>query len=245
MRAKYIFENFDTQEDKERYSKFFSKQELDKMTDLKDYENNFRYGAYHGKDSVDLNDKIHNAMYPENFDAIGAKEIMYKIMLKEIPQLKTFKVNENHFQSKVHYLNLQKEVHINKKLDDDYSIKINLWLTYIAKEDELMDYRENTFKFLFTPNITVTRTSIGLHELDKNEDILKNIDNDKELNKFMNTLSKKLYGSPDKDDSLINKNLSISIDNISIEDFKEILILVKQNLEIFNKYIKRKYGISI
>jgi len=265
MKARYIFEQFDSPEDREKFKNSFSKADLAKMVDLKDYQNKFSYGNYRGKDSADLNQKITDVMYGD-FDAIGFTEMAYKIIIKEIPQLKSFIINDEHFESKTHYLNLQKEIPLHdKNLDDEYSVKVNIWLAYNTKDDDILDYKENTFHFLFTPSIVVTRTSIGLHNLpdtDKKgpafgdmktckncsgeEEInWDDVDNDKALDNLMGRLNKILGGRPDKEDEHFYNKLKIKIDNITIQDLPSILPELKKNLFFFNKYVSNKYGVSI
>jgi hypothetical protein len=257
MRAKLVKENFDSQEAKEKFGKIFSKDDLAKMADLKPYKNKFSYGAYHGEDSSNLNVLLNQAEFGE-FDEIGFIETAYDILINKIPALKSFKVNDQHFESKTHFLNLQKEIPIkDESLDDDYSVKVNIWLTYITKNDRDLNYKKHTLKFLFSPNITVSRTSIGMGELGKigKKDPLmdgsldkidwENIDNDKELDNVMDKIQKALYGTIDDEDKYFRKKLEISKKNLSVQGFVKLIPQLEENLKFFANYVKKKYNVSI
>jgi len=244
MKAKFIFEAHDSVELQRDYP--MSNNALKNFVKLKDH-NRFEYGRYDGKGSLELNNKIANALFPEDFDAYAAAEIAYKIIINYIPELKSFKLNTDHFQSKTHYLNLRKELPIKeKKLNDEYSVKIDLWITYFVKDDEIMDEKTNSFKLLFSPKITTSRTSVNPFNVSSDEfEEIGDINNNEEVENLMGKLSNLLDGTPDNEDKKYNENLKISSSNLSIEDIKQILPEIKKNLNLFNSYIKYKYEISL
>lgn len=255
MRAKLVFEQFDSPEAKSKFSKFISKDELKKFADIQRNKNEFRSGFYHGKDSADLNDKINQAMWgSKDRDAIGLAEVAYRMLVDEIPELKKYKVNDLGSDG-VHALNLKNKVQLpdeKGKMDDDYSAEVNLWITYFPKEDDLLDYEEGTFKFMLAPKITTSRVSIGLHDMGKADggesgmkDLEKALDSEEGFDRFMGRLGKLLGGSPDREDEYFNKKLLISDKNLTLDQFLEKIPEIKKKLTFFNKYVENKYGVSV
>lgn len=243
---KYLktFEQYDSEELRGKIGDTFNKDALKDLVKLEPYKNKFNYGSYHGKDSGYLNDLIYNAMHGK-IDTTGMIEEIYKLLLKEIPEFRTYKIEKEHFEDNNFFLNLKKEIPIKKsKLDDEYSIKINLWIKYHTKNDDIFSYEEDKILVLFVPDITVTRTSYPLYKNDKNND-LGEIESDNGMDNFINKLQKKLYGKPDKEDMEFIKKFEINKDNLTLGNFLKLLPTIKNNLKDFSHYVNYKYDILI
>lgn len=253
MKAKFVFEQFDDPELKKRVGHIFTKKELADLAKNEPYKNKFQTGAYHGRDSAELNKKISQATTTyKDKDAIGLTEIAYRLLTDEIPGIKKYKVNDLGTNN-VHALHLKNTVKLpGEKLDDDYSAKVDIWITYYPEEDDILEYEKDKFKFLMAPKITTSRVGVGLHELpaiDKGEEGMKDLENalesEENFDKFMSRLSKVLGGSPDKEDEYFNKKSYMSVRNITLDEFLELIPEIENKLRFFNKYVQNKYGVTV
>lgn len=254
-------EQFDSPEGKEKWGDI-SQDDLKGFANLEPFKNKFEYGAYMGKDSAILNQHLYDAASGE-YDSIGFVEGIYRVLTKEIPGLKTFIVNTQHFQSKTHYLNLKKTVPIyGQNLSDEFSAQANIWVTYNTKDDDILDYQEDRLNLLVTTNVTTTRTSVSLADMpdkDKEGPAFKDVaikmsgeeidwksaESQESLNNLMDRLSNLLYGSPDKEDEHFYSKLKISKNNLTVDELVNTIPQIEKNLKFFDNYVQRKYEVSI
>lgn len=223
-----------------------SHEELKKMVAM-GYEHSFEPGKWHGKNSADLNIAIGNNTYNSNkFDKFGILDVLYKKILKSIPDLNKFKLVSDGFDNDKKF-SFNREIILDvPNLDDNYSIKINLWFNYKFKDDDVFeDEKANTINLLFVPSITTTRTSIGLEEIGGIELNSANDISDDEVTRVFYKLDKALYGSPDKEDDELKRKFKVSRTGISIDELVKTLPEIKDKLGKFSIFIKGKYGIDI
>jgi len=238
---KYIksFEYFDTEELKGKGLP----PDFKKMVELEPYKNKFEYGLYAGN-SFDLNNAI-NHIEHNRYDRHGILEYLYKILIKEIPEVKTFVLNEyNTYEYEV--LNFRKnKIIVFPGLDDDYSTKIEFSIKVHMLDDEILEYEKDKFKLFFSPSITTTRISANMADLGGIKST-KRFDgsveiSDEECDNVLKKLDKLLYGKPDKEDAYFSKVFKISENNLTVEELVKLIPKIKENLYKFKNYIKNKY----
>jgi hypothetical protein len=244
---KYLkkFENFDTEELKNRVGDKFDKDLLKDLVDIELFKNKFNYGGYHGVDSGYLNDLLHQAKYGK-LDSYNLIEELYKVLIKEIPEFKQFGVNKyKSIDEQTFSLSLNHEVEIkNENLDNNYSVKINLYIAYHLKSDEIFNYKKDKIQVLFSTKILPTKQGGNLFDIITPKQ-LNSIDNDKGLVDVMNTLQHKIYGSPDKDDKINDELYTISRNNLTIESFIKLIPKLKENLINYINIVENKYDVKI
>lgn len=243
--------------DSEESKKKISKDELKKMVAM-DYEHSFEPGKWHGKNSADLNIGINDLKYGPKytkFDRHGILDVMYKKAINIVPELKKFTLQEGNLKGERAFV-FNREVILNvDNLDDNYSIKMNLWVDYYFTDDDIFDDRkEGTISVLFAPQITTTRISAGLEDIGGIKTTKKcdggscedGIDiSDDEVTRVMFKLDKLLSGAPDKEDKEKRKEFYLSKDGLSMEGYENTLREVRNILKRFETYVYGKYGIKI
>ncbi len=238
--------------DSEESKKEISKDELKKMVSM-DFDHAYSKYNYMGENPAELNRKTREYTYGDShtkFDRYAILDEIYKKSIKIIPELKKFKFKEGHLKGQKAFV-FNREIILNvPNLDDNYSIKINVWVDYNFKDDDIFDEsKEGTINLLFYPDITTTRTSIGLEDIGgvkttKKDDGSADID-DEEIGRVMFTLNKALYGAPDGEDDKLRRKFKISKKGISMDEFRKSMLEIKQKLKDFENYIYAKYGIKI
>jgi len=276
MKAKFIFEQFDNPETKEKFKNIFSKSDLADLAKLKPHQNKFSYGGYHGKDSADLNKVINQratSWGAKELDTQAIAEVAYRLLTKDMPFLKDWKLKEGSAENPAHYLNVQKEVPIpdpEDKLDRPWQAEVNIWVVYFAKPDEIMEEDEGKLKVLVSMQIRSQEKGGLLWDIGKNskkwgnkktefkptkkkggcaegecEIDFNDAENEKQMDDLMDKLQDMMYGQPDKQDEKISKDLKIYERNITLEEFNDLLPKIEKNLKNFNNFLKYKYEISI
>ncbi len=219
-----------------------SPEELKKMVAM-DFEHGHEPGKWVGKNSADLNVGMHDYKYGK-FDRYGILDELHKNITQAIPEIKDkFKLNTDDIDSEEKF-SYNMEIPLDYPgLDDDYSIKMNLYIGYNFKDDEIFEEElEGTINLLFSTQIITTRTSIGAEGLGG---FNKDADEDKEIDRAHKSLQKALYGTPDDEDKRVSSSYEISENGLSLNKFKSILPKVRENLHEFVKYVDYKYGIKI
>jgi hypothetical protein len=218
----------------------FSPAELKDMAKLEPNKNKFEKGAYHGKASGDLNTSIDFARYSKN-EFYGMVESLYKVTMQNIPEFKNFKQRE-HSNEPLLEMNIEKNTKLEGVGDDDYSVKIALHAAWRDKSDKLMDEHKGDIWVLFSPNITVTRTSFDLHDLDQQKKRRAGTD----MEGLVGDLQKMGYGNPDEEDKYYYTKLQIDTTVKSIDEYVKIVLpKVRKNLIEFAQYCKNKYQINV
>lgn len=227
-----------------------SPEELKKMTAM-DFEHSYEPGKWVGKNSADLNIGISNYKYSDKvtkFNRYGILDVLHNKIIKAIPDIVKFKLNTDGLDSE-RKLSYNREIILDvPNMDDDYSIKMNLWIEYIFSEDDILGYKENTIRLLFYPEITTTRVSVDLNDIggiksvgaDNGVDI-----SDDEVSRVLFKLNNLLDGAPDEEDINKRKEFYIDKSNLSLDEFEKALSQVKNSLNRFSSYIYGKYGIKI
>ena len=238
-------EQFDSPDAKKRFGSI-PQAEINKIVDIQPYKNQFNSNTYQGNMGGDLHDLIDNTMHAnKDSDAYASIEFLYRTLIKEIPEFKSFKIETTHMESKTHYLMLVNNIQIkDKTLNDDYSVKVQLWIKYHVKSDKYLDYKKDRIYLLFAPQITVTRTGIGMRDIGTvfppNGEV-----NDNFVDDFLGKTNKLLYGSPDDEDDYMEEKYKLSYKNLQLDTFNKILPILRTKLFEFNKYVKNKYNISV
>jgi hypothetical protein len=229
----FVNENYDSPTDREHN---ITNDELNRMVDLDTFGNKFEYGFYNGKNSADLNNLLNKVRFNE-VDEYGLLEAIYGYLIKEVPFFKKFKIN-NSFEHKTFDLHLSYDTKIKKELDDDYSVKIDLNLTYHKNDDDIFDYKKDKFNIWLFQTIKPTRTSI---------DLSKEIPNftNKDTGDLVDIIQKMGYGTPDTEDKYANEKYKLMLDNLTIEEFVKNIPKIKTKIAEFSKYVYSKYDIKL
>lgn len=214
-----------------------SDDEIRNMTHIEPYKNQFDSNFFDGQNARELHDLIHKVKYNE--DSVNAAvEYIYRYLIQEIPFFEEFEKNVG-FDSELFKLNLSYEDEIKKDLDDQYSVRIEFHIKYHKTNDDIMDYEKDRVNIWMFPNIKTSRKSLDLA-------------NDKDINLDPNNLDgaidiiqKKLYGTPDKQDELLNKQFKYMKDNIHINDFDKCIPEIKKKIKDFANYVYAKYDVKI
>ncbi len=277
MRAKFVFEQFDDPDLQKRVSKHFPKDVLKDLVKNEPHKTRYETGSYHGKDSGDLNNLVNQAMtkrgkYVET-DAQGTNEVIYRLLTKEIPFLKDWKVKAGGSigDNPVHHLNIQKEIPIpdpNDELDRPFQAEANIWVTFFAVDDEILEEDEGKLKLLLSLQVRGQEKGGLMWDIGKDskkwraretkfkpkkgecdgEDCgvdFEEAHNEEELDNLMNKMQDIMYGQPDEQDTKISKEVAISERNISLEELNEIIPEIKTSIEYYNNFLKAKYDIAL
>ena len=218
----------------------FSPAELKNMARLDPNKNKFEKGSYHGKASGDLNTSIDFARYSKN-EFYGMVEELYKATMQNVPEFKNFKQRE-HSNEPLLEMNIERNTKLEGVGDDDYSVKIAMHAAWRDKNDKLMDEHKGDIWVLFTPDITVTRTSFDLKDLEQKKKRRAGTD----MEGLMGDLQKKGYGNPDDEDKYYFEKLKVDMTVKSIDEYVKIVLpKVRKNLIEFAKYCKNKYQVNV
>lgn len=234
------FENYDMPELKNVIT---DKEYKDLTTnELIPYKNKVIPDFYHGSASgvSVLNDEIDNLLKKESGSIYGISEALYKKLLKEIPEFKTFKI-KNIVENDKFGIHLIKNT---KLKETKFDAEINLWIYYHRKTDNLLDYKKGEIRLLYTCGLRPTLKSINLTDDDSFKKAVQS-NSDKNINNLIDSIQNKLYGHPDKEDEYLYKKLEISNNNLTIESFVKKLPKIKYNLDYFKNYIANKYNLTI
>ena len=218
----------------------FSPAELKNMARLDPNKNKFEKGTYHSKASGDLNTSIDFARYSKN-EFYGMVEELYKATMQNVPEFKNFKQRE-HSNEPLLEMNIERNTKLEGVGDDDYSVKIAMHAAWRDKNDKLMDEHKGDIWVLFTPDITVTRTSFDLKDLEQKKKRRAGTD----MEGLMGDLQKKGYGNPDDEDKYYFEKLKVDMTVKSIDEYVKIVLpKVRKNLIEFAKYCKNKYQVNV
>lgn len=244
--------------DSEESKKKISKEELKKMVAM-DWEHSHEPGKFVGKNSVDLNFGISDLKYgPKHtkFDRHGILDVMYNKAIKIVPELEEFTLRESNLKGERAFVFNREVVLRVENLDDDYSIKMNLWVDYNFIDNEIFDEdKAGTISMLFAPQIITTRIGAGLEDIggikttkkcDSDGGCEDGVDiSDDEVTRVMYSLDKLLYGAPDAEDMKKRKEFYLTKHGMSMDDYIKALSEVRNILKRFETYIYGKYGVKI
>jgi hypothetical protein len=253
-----FFENFDD------FSKkgSLSPEEIKRMAsqDFKDpYKKGstvFQQGFFNGSDNADLNMAIGDKDYGKQ-DTDGRLHMLERELKKGVPFLRDSEVKYTQDHPARWTFNMSFEKSALSAVQNEngltFDVDFNLYIRLYYKNDKLMGAKKNTFDILLCTSVTTSEEAISqANKPDENGHsqfmkMLSKMTNstEEEADDMVDTLSKFLYGSPDKQDDRFASDNELKAKGISYDEVLHLVPEIQSRINKFVGYMWVKYGINI